>query len=444
MSRRNLIVLFAGLAIGMLCYTRVETNPYARYASRAYGFIDELSLENPSDDELFAGAVRGMVGVLRSRGDVHSDYLEPRSAAPLQAEMRQEFGGVGVRIGLEGDPPRVVIVEPPQPGTPAHASPILPRDTIVAVDGRSMSGLGINEVVAAMRGRVGEVVELTVRHEADGDEETFELVREIIRVPSIVGDRRTPDGGWRFELEAEPRVALVRITTFGNRTVEELAETLAEITAEGVEGVVLDVRGNGGGALDAAVGVCELFLPEGATVVSTRGREGEVIDEFAARYDGPFRHLPVAVLVDGDTASASEIVAAALQDHGRAVVVGERSFGKGTVQQLLPLEAGRSLLKLTSASYWRPSGVNIHRLPGTPDGDPWGVSPEPEDVVPMTTDERVAWYAWRRQRDLLVAEGELGDGAKTDPPTEADPVLLRAVERLQGQLGPPATEPAEG
>ncbi|QDT67284.1 putative CtpA-like serine protease [Planctomycetes bacterium MalM25] len=429
MSRRNLSVLFAALAIGLLCYSRADRNPYARYTSRAFELIDDLALEEPPDDELFAGAVRGMVGVLRQRGDVHSGYLEPTSAEPLRAEMRQEFGGVGVRVGLEGDPPRVTVVEPPQPGTPAYASPIRARDVILSIDGFDTEGADLATVVGHMRGPVGEPVEVAVRH-ADTTEESFRLVREVIRVPSVIGDRRTAEGGWLFPLEEEPRVALVRLTTFGNRTTEELERTLREAIDSGVEAVVLDVRLNAGGALDTAIGVTGLFLPEGAAIVSTRGRGGRVVDRFAATADGPFLDLPLAVLIDGDTASASEIVAAALQDHDRATVFGSRSFGKGTVQQLLSLEAGRSLLKLTAASYWRPSGVNIHRLPGTPDDEPWGVSPKSANAVSLTDEQRTAWFEWRRQRDLLAVEGAEPAEPPAPAPLEADTILTRAVEHL--------------
>lgn len=439
MSRRNLTVLIVAVAIGLVCYARCERNPYARYASRAYRLVDDLALEDPPDDELFSGAVRGMVAVLRQRGDVHSGYLDPQSAEPLRAEMRQEFGGVGVRVGVDGEPPRVVVMEPPQPGTPAYASPIRVRDIILTVDGQSTEGRDLQAVVAMMRGPVGAPVGVSIRHE-DATEETFRLVRERIKVPSVVGDRRTTDGGWIFPLQSDPRIALVRLTLFGNRTADELATVLETLTAEGTEAIVLDVRGNAGGALDAAVEVCELFLPEEALIVSTRGRDGEVIDAYTARGAATYPKIPLAVLIDGNTASASEIVAAALQDHDRAVVVGERSFGKGTVQQLLPLEAGRSLLKLTAASYWRPSGVNIHRLPGIPASADWGVSPDEGNLVPMTEAEREAWYMWRRQRDLLAVEGadppEAPTANPTTTPTTADAALALAVERLSEQLEP--------
>lgn len=432
MSRRNLTVLFVALAIGLLCYARSERNPYARYVAHAYELVDDHALEQPTDRELFAGAMQGIVGVLRQHGDVHSDFLDPKKAEPFMADIRQEFGGVGIRVSFEGEPPHVIVVEPPQPGTPAYASPIRVKDQILSVDGKPTEGMGLGEVVAMMRGKVGAPVSLSVRHE-DGAEDTFQLVRAEIRVPSVIGDRPTAEGGWRYELESEPRVALLRVTSFGNRTADELAVALKQAVDDGAEAVVLDFRGNPGGPLDTAVEACELLLPADLLVVTIRGRDGEVQGAFSTTADGPFVDLPLAVLVDGDTASASEIVAAALQDHGRAVVVGQRSYGKGTVQQMLDLEPGSSMLKLTTASFWRPSGVNIHRLPGTPESEPWGVSPDKGAEIPLTEKERIAWYEWRRNRDLVGVESASNGEAAADP-LVADPTLAKAVERLDAVL----------
>lgn len=436
LPRRNLTVLVVSLVVGFACYWRAEQNPWARNASRAYRLIDGQSLENPADDELFAGAVHGMVAVLRSRGDEHSGYLAPTLAEPFEAEIRQQFGGVGVRVGLEGDPPQVVVVEPPIPGTPAYASGVRAGDAILAVDGVTTVGRSLEEVVGMTRGPVGEPVRLTVLHAAVGDqpasEETIRLVREIIRVPSIVGDRRTPDGGWRFPLDDEPGVAHVRINVFGEQTADELRAVLQQLRDEGVRRVVLDLRQNAGGAVDAAVDVAGLFLADGAAIVSTRGRDGRVLDAYHAAADGPFRDFDVAVLIDGDTASASEIVAAALQDNHRAKVYGERSYGKGTVQTLMPIGSSGALLKLTTASYWRPSGVNIHRLPDTPEDAAWGVSPDEGAAVPLSDAERQAWVEWRRARDLAIEEAADAPG-----PLEADPALAAAVQSFGG---PPASD----
>lgn len=439
MPRRNAAILTAAIAVTLLCVSRAERNPYARDASRGYRLIDDLALEKPTDHELLVGAMRGMVAVLRSRGDEHSAFLEPRDAQPLLAEMRQEFGGIGVRIQLEeaseeGGPPRLVVVEPPEPGGPAFRAGVLADDEIVAVDGDPIAGLPLSEVLGKMRGAAGEPLELTLRRSGADETLSVSMVREVIRLPSVAGDRRLPDGGWRFLLEDEPRIALVRITTFGARTVDELAEAVADAVDEGAEAIVLDVRNNAGGALDAAVGVADLFLPAGEEVLSTRGRRGEVLDVYATENAAAFASQPMVVLIDRNTASASEIVAACLQDHGRAAVVGERSFGKGTVQQLLPLEAGRSLLKLTAASYWRPSGVNIHRAPDQSEAEAWGVSPDRGGEVSLTDEAYDAWLAWRRSRDLLARSAD-GETEPPAPATDDDAALRAAVARLRADLG---------
>ncbi|MGL4512434.1 MAG: S41 family peptidase [Lacipirellulaceae bacterium] len=436
MSGRNFVLLLVAIAVTLLCVARGERNPAARDASRGFRLIDDLSLVGPPSEELLAGAVRGMVGVLGAHGDEHSAFVEPAEAQPLREEMQQEFGGIGVRLGVEGEPPRPVVADPPEPGGPADRAGLRAGDRLVAVDGTPIAAAPIERLVATLRGNPGEALELTVERAVKGgppEELRFSMVREVIRVPSVIGDRRDADGAWRFRLEADPRIAHVRITTFGNRTTVELAEGLATLVAEGAEGIVLDLRENGGGALDAAVEVSDLFLPADAAIVSTRGRDGRVVDSWGATSSGDFETLPVVVLVDRNTASASEIVAAALQDHGRARVVGERSFGKGTVQQLLALGPGNGLLKLTAASYWRPSGVNIHRLPGADESAPWGVTPDEGLVVEQSEERLVTWAKWRRQRDLR-ADTSAGDAASD--PTDSDPMLCRAVETLVESLEP--------
>lgn len=433
MSRRNLSVLFASLLIGLLCAVRSEHNPSARVASRGFALIDDLALEQPSDEELLAGAMRGMVETLRRRGDEHSAYIEPRRAEPFQAEMRQEFGGIGVRIAVEGDPPRVTVVEPPLPGSPAYRGGVMSRDRIVAVDGESIIDLPQEEVLGRMRGPVGEPITLSVERGEEPEQLSIRLVREVIRVPSVIGDLPLADGGWQFALEGAPEIALLRITTFGNRTADELRDAIARLKQSGVRAVVIDVRGNGGGAVDAAIGVAELFLPDGAEIFSTRGRGGEVLSRYQAWGGAPFGDLPLAVLIDRDSASASELLAAALQDHGLAVVVGERSYGKGTVQQVLELNPAGALLKLTSASFWRPSGEEIHRSPDKPVGSAGGVTPDDGLLVAMTDSERLAFYKWRRQRDLLPSDAEGADQQAEDALT-ADAALAKAVESLKQSL----------
>ena len=434
MSRRSLIILVAALVVGMLCIARTEPNPFARQASRGFQLIDQFALVQPSDEELFSGAVRGMVDVLRERGDEHSAYIEPQQAEPLLSEMRQEFGGIGVRIQLLGEPPRLTIIEPPQPGTPAFQSEIRKGDIVLAVDNESIEGLSLNDVLSLMRGSPGDPILLSILHEEAETPVDVRLTRKVIQVASVQGDRRLADGEWAYRLETDNRIALVRIITFGNRTTEELSSTLQKLSEEKIEAIVLDVRDNAGGALLAAVGVSGLFLPAETMILSTRGRDGDVLDVYSTYSDGKYTTLPVAVLIDRNTASASEIVAAALQDHQVATIFGERSYGKGTVQQLLPISADNGLLKLTSASYWRPSGANIHRMPGVGENEPWGVSPDQGFEVKQTDEEYLQWVQWRRSRDLYTNPASEPEEITLDRSLENDPTLAKAVEYLQSQL----------
>jgi carboxyl-terminal processing protease len=412
MPQRNLLILLVSLAVSYTCYVRSEQNPYARFVALGLAEIETDALDPVPSKELFNRAVAAMVDVLHKRGDQHSQFIPSDEADPYQAEMRQQFGGIGVRIRLLGDPPELVIVGAPDPNTPASRADVRANDRILAVDDKPVAGMSLSEVLHLMRGQPGEPVRLLLRHADAEHPEAKTLVREVITIDSVLGDRRTGDGGWEYRLEADPRIAQVRITSFGNKTADELERVLTQLTGAGVEAVVLDLRDDAGGALDAAVAICDLFLPAGDVIVEIRGRDDVLLDHYVATGDGRFQELPLAVLVNQNSASASEIVAASLQDHGRAVVLGSRSYGKGTVQQLIPIEAGRSLLKLTTANYRRPNGRNIHRTPTAKESDDWGVSPNPGHAVPLTDKQYESYLNYRCQRDLW------GDPPPGDQPAD--------------------------
>jgi carboxyl-terminal processing protease len=227
-------------------------------------------------------------------------------------------------------------------------------------------------------------------------------------------------------LAEQPDIGYVRIISFGEQTVEELQSALAELEKKEVRGLVLDLRKNFGGILRAAVGTSDFFLSQGI-IVSTRGRDKtQNLEVFQASGKGRYTGWPMVVLVDHWTASAAEIVAACLQDHRRATIVGERTWGKGTVQNVIPLESGRSALKLTVATYWRPSEVNIHRSPNAKEEDDWGVKPDAGLTVPLSQPEQSRAADARRQRDMLSTQ------AGSNPPPLFDPPLEKAVECLRG------------
>jgi carboxyl-terminal processing protease len=437
MSQRNLIALLLVTVCSYACYVRSGQNPYARYAASGLTAIEEGSLEPVPSRELFDAAMQGMVEVLLRHGDEHSQYLPEEEADPLRSEIRQRFGGVGVRIRLVGDPPRLTVAAPPEPGSPAARANLLPGDHIQAIDGQPTAGMSMFHVLSRMRGDPGTVVRLTIQHLHETIPRTVELVREVIQIKSILGDRVNDDGTWQFRWAADPRIAQVRVTLFGDHTAEELNEVLTQLISDGVEAVVLDVRDNAGGVLDAAVAVCDMFLPPEQTIVEVRGKNGALRRRYVSSGNGRFLDLSIAVLVNQNSASAAEILAACLQDHRRALVVGERTYGKGTVQQVIPL-AGKSLLKLTWASFWRPSGANIHRRLGAPDDGTWGVVPDAGYERRLSPEEYAAFRNYRSQRDLA------GNGPRPDadpPPGDAtreagfvDEQLLLAVEHLRSRL----------
>jgi carboxyl-terminal processing protease len=439
MPQRNLSILLICAGISYLCFLSGEQDPFARYVAHSLGEIHNGSLEHVPNQELFNAAMNGMVDVLHKHGDEHSRFISRDDADPFRAEMRQQFGGIGVRIHFQGDPPQLVIVGTPDPGTPAAGSHIRAGDRVLAIDDKPTEGMTMLEVLHAMRGDPGQSVRLTVQHTAGEQPETVALVRDVIVVDSILGDRRTAEGGWEFRLADHPEIAQVRITAFGNKTPEELARVLTKLTNDGVKAVVLDLRDNPGGALDAAVAVCDMFLPAGLPIVETRDRDGHVHARYKTSGKGQFQKLPLAVLVNQNSASASEIVAACLQDHHRAAVVGQRSYGKGTVQQLIPTESGQSLLKLTAASYWRPSGKNIHRRPDATEADDWGVSPDTDLEVILDDKEYETYLKYRDDRDLLQPSAEKATDSTSDQTasgadTFSDRQLQKAAEYLNGKL----------
>jgi carboxyl-terminal processing protease len=378
-----------------------------------------------------------MVDVLRRHGDEHSQYLSSDEADPLRSEIHQQFGGIGVRIRLAGELLRLVIAGSPSPGSPAARAGFLPGDHIQLIDGQSTQGMDMSDVLRLMRGEPGTIVRLTIQHENEQAPRTFELMREIIHIESIWGDVRDANGQWLFRLPDDARIAHLRITLFGDRTAAELNGALDRLTAEGVRAVVLDVRENAGGALEAAAAVCDLFLSADLIIVETRGQGGALLERYATSGNGRYRRLPIAIVVNRNSASAAEIVAACLQDHRRAIVVGERTYGKGTVQQLLPL-ADKSLLKLTWASFWRPSGINMHRSAGSNQNGDWGVMPDRGFELQLSPEEYAVYREYRSQRDMLgladpVAVAEHHDDAHNTSDF-VDQQLTLAVKYLQGML----------
>jgi carboxyl-terminal processing protease len=424
MPRRNFHWLIAIVAVSLLCYHKAHNNRNGRILIEAMDQIERKSLQPVGESRLFSGAIEGMV---RELDDPFSEYLPPKLLKELDQSLDQEFGGVGIEVMMDPKTQLLTVIAP-MAGSPAYRAGIRPGDVILRVDELSAKGLSTSDIVDKIHGKPGEPVTLTVLHEGEQKPVDVKLIREIIHTESVWGDRRNPDGSWNFMLEGEDRIGYIRLTSFGNDTVEELKKALDELIRHDAQGLVLDLRGNPGGLLPAAVSTCDQFIDSG-TIVTIEGRDHrEIRPPYKAGGNGRFTHQPMAVLIDQGSASASEIVAACLQDHRRAAIVGERSFGKGTVQEVINLPDDKGAIKLTFASYWRPSGENINRFKNAGENDAWGVRPDKGCEVKMDTQLRVQLQLQRLNRELLKHNGGAAEIAVGDSQPLVDPQLTKAVE----------------
>jgi carboxyl-terminal processing protease len=403
MTRRILLTTVAVAGLCLYCLGRIQAQPkQARdEMMELYGvFVDaveqvEANYVKPvSRKELLENALRGMLEDL----DPHSAYFSEAEWGQFRKQIEGSFTGIGVSITIDPETRRLKVLAP-LPGSPAYAAGILPGDTILEIDGKATEGLSHDKAVEAIQGRPGTQVTLSVLHPKIDKPVPLTLTRAIIELPSVLGDVRKPDDSWDFLLDKDSKIGYVRITNFIQNTAADVKKALTELTAQGMRGLILDLRDDPGGLLSAAVEVSDLFLDEGK-IVTTKGRN-QRDKTYEAEEEGTFKGFPMAVLVNQHSASASEIVAAALQDHKRAVVVGQRSFGKGSVQNILPLDNGQSILKLTVATYWRPSGKNIHRFKDAKESDEWGVSPDPGMEVKLDRNQYESWAKARQKRDLI-------------------------------------------
>ena len=306
-------------------------------------------VESINDKKLLENAIRGMLQGL----DPHSAYLDKEAYRELQEGASGKFGGLGIEVGYEDGFVKVIS---PIDDTPAQRAGVKAGDLIIKLDGKSVKGISLMEAVKMMRGKPGSEIVLTILRE--GEEKPFNLpvVRDVITVKNIKSET------------IEPGLMYIRISNFQIHTVDDMRKSLKKLKNENTDnlkGLVLDLRNNPGGLLNAAVGVSDLFLNNGL-IVYTEGRIKDSKLKFTAKPTEVFKNIPIIVLVNGGSASASEIVAGALQDHKRAIIMGERTFGKGSVQTILPM-SDETALKLTTARYYTPSGRSIQASGIEPD-----------------------------------------------------------------------------
>jgi carboxyl-terminal processing protease len=424
--RKNITFLL-GTATGV-CLTLLVAGPQqlatAARAAVESGTYSKLNLfgdvfervrsdyvEKPDDSKLMEGAINGMISSL----DPHSRYMNAKGWSDMQETTHGEFGGLGIEVTMEDGFVKVVT---PIDDTPAAKAGIMSGDVITQIDDDTIQGLTLDQAVAKMKGPADSKIRLKIVRKNTEAPIDVALVREVIRVKPV---RYHTDGG---------DIGYIRITSFNEQTTDGLRKAITEISKEipqdKLAGYVVDLRNNPGGLLDQAVSVSSTFMNRGE-VVSTRGRTAEETQRFTARGGDLTKGKPLVVLINGGSASASEIVAGALHDHKRATLIGTRSFGKGSVQTIIPLGSGNGALALTTARYYTPSGRSIQAQ---------GVTPDLEvlQVVPDELKSRAELQGEASMRGHLAADGAEQTGSQSYvPPSEKDDKALNAAfNQLRG------------
>jgi carboxyl-terminal processing protease len=367
-------------------------------------------VEKPNDGKLVESAINGMLAGL----DPHSSYMDAKSFRDMQVQTRGEFGGLGIEVTMEDGLIKVVA---PIDETPAAKAGVLANDIITHLDDEAVQGLTLNQAVEKMRGPVNTKIKLRIMRKGQDKPTEVSITRDVIRVRAV-----------RSRVEED--IGYIRVSQFNEQTTENLKKAISDLTTqippEKLKGFVLDLRNNPGGLLDQAISVSDAFLEKGE-IVSTRGRNAEETQRFNARAGDLTRNKPIIVMINGGSASASEIVAGALQDHRRATVIGTRSFGKGSVQTIIPLGAANGALRLTTARYFTPSGKSIQAK---------GISPDIEVLqdVPDELKARTDTKGESSLRGHLKADGDEQTGSQSyiPPDPKNDKALKMALELIRG------------
>lgn len=395
------VLLGVGLAFGALKLAlawSIWPNRDLDRASNRMREVLQLVNENYVDAkpaayaDLATAALHGLADSL----DPHSEFLEAKNIMEFEEELTGEFGGIGIQVETRGG--RVVVIAPIA-GTPGDRAGIQRGDEIVSIDGTLLaSGTVVDDVVGKLRGKPQTKVAIGLRRPSVARQIDLTLVRELIKTESVRDAHVLGDG-----------VGYIQITEFSEHTGDQFAKALAGLLKEGIGSLVIDLRNNPGGLLDTAVEVAELFFKKGEIVVFTKGRKPADREDYRSEIDGPPLELPLAVLINSGSASAAEVVTGALKDTGRAVVVGERSFGKGSVQSVFKLKNGEGL-RLTTARYFTPSGVSIHEK---------GITPHVEVVMTPDEDGKLS---------LQRARPEIGDSVAFKERFGFTPVVDRQLQ----------------
>jgi carboxyl-terminal processing protease len=428
--RTNLYLVFAVTIFSIACHWKAGRNRYAGLVSEAIAEVQLRYVEPVEDRKLFESAMSGMLESL----DEHSSYMPPEEYARFRSDsIEKHFEGIG--ISMQIDDGKLIVVTPIL-NSPAYRAGVESGDQIVAINGKPIKATANSSLMEQARKRLsgpaGSKVQITVVHEGEPEPVVLSIVRGDVKIDSIEGHRRDADGRWVFPLDEHPQIAYVRIDGFGDPTTGRLREVVAGLLADGrMTGLVLDLRGNRGGLLPQAVAISDLFVSSGV-IVEIRGRDRSDDETYLATSAGTFPDFPLAVLIDHESASASELTAACLQDAERAVLIGTRTYGKGSVQKLFELEGGESAMRLTTGRYWRRTGKNIHRTAANQSSaTDWGVHPNKGFTLELTDEQYLAVAKARLARSTIPSRRPRPAGAEPKPlPPLDDPQLDKAVEYL--------------
>lgn len=431
------VTLLAILAVAVLgstlALTRQDEREFFGPVVGVKRAIAQLYVTAPDDKKMQEGAIKGMIDTLHDPFTVYVPESEKRN---FEKDLTGEYVGIGAQVNIRDG--WLTIVSPLE-DSPAFRAGILPEDRVVEIDGKSTQGKSVDECIDILLGEPGTKVKLAI--ERKGNRIEMELARAAIKSRSVKGFHRDPKNPeqWQYLIDPARKIGYLRLTQFTPKCAEEVESALRSVGAHkgDLKGLILDLRGNPGGLLSDAVRIADLFLNEG-TIVSTKGRS--VPEEKAtAQALGTLPDFPVAVLVNGQSASASEVLAGALSDQKRAIVVGSRSYGKGSVQVVVPLDKGGGELKITQAGYFLPSGRSIHRQD---DSTVWGVDPTDGFFVPLTEDEEIEILLARRDQEIIRTQSSSLDVSTPELVKKElkDTQLAAALQTLQMKVDAPASE----
>jgi carboxyl-terminal processing protease len=427
--------------------------------------IDQHFFKDPDLKKMREGAVRGMI---ESLDDPYTEFIPNEEEKDFDKQVRGEYVGIGAEVDTDGG---WLKIASPLDDSPAWKAGIEADDLVVAVDGVTTFNLGVEKVIDRLMGEPGSVVRLTIERvgdksaapsgalepsaPADSPESPgpkagrtrfdLKIIRQKIVTSTVKGLHRVGDTQeWDFMADPVQKIGYIRVTQFTAGTIPELKAACEKLLSQGMRGLVLDLRYNGGGSLNAAIEMADLFLKEGV-IVSTKGRRTRE-ERAMARAEGTLPDFPMLIMLNESSASASEVVSGALVDNHRAIALGTRSFGKGIVQTVYRLASGEGQLKVTEAYYYLPSGRCLHR---TPESTQWGVDPSPGFYVPMTLDEQREMVRVRRTEEIIRAKGKLAGGEDqqrwSDPAWILDHLkdkqLSAAVKAIQLRMSGDAWQP---